>query len=152
MHNRASLILGVAIMICSGWAVYAASGWPWKAALFPMVIGIPVFCMAAAEVAWVLLGKNPAARAMDFQISSDLPGGLVIRRTLLAAAWMLGFFAVIVLVGFPVAVPLFVFLYLRLQGREGWLFSAIFSAIVWALFYAIFKWLLNLPFPAGWLF
>jgi len=152
MHNRASLILGVAIMICSGWAVYAASGWPWKAALFPMVIGIPVFCMAAAEVAWVLLGKNPAARAMDFQISSDLPEGLVIRRTLLAAAWMLGFFAVIVLVGFPVAVPLFVFLYLRLQGREGWLFSAIFSAIVWALFYAIFKWLLNLPFPAGWLF
>ena len=152
MHNRASLILGVAIMICSGWAVYAASGWPWKAALFPMVIGIPVFCMAAAEVAWVLLGKNTAARAMDFQISSDLPEGLVIRRTLLVAAWMLGFFAVIVLVGFPVAVPLFVFLYLRLQGREGWLFSAIFSAIVWALFYAIFKWLLNLPFPAGWLF
>lgn len=152
MHNKASLILGVAIMICSGWAVYAASGWPWKAALFPMVIGIPVFCMAAAEVAWVLFGSTSAARAMDFQISANLPERTVIRRTLLAAAWMLGFFAAIALVSFPVAVPLFVFLYLRLQGREPWLFSVAFSAVVWALFYVIFKWLLNLPFPAGWLF
>jgi hypothetical protein len=152
MHNKASLILAVAIMICSGGAVYAASGWPWKAALFPMVIGIPLFFMAAAEIGWVLFGPGAAARAMDFQISSELPEATVVRRTLVAVAWMLGFFAAIALASFPVAVPLFVFLYLRLQGREPWLFSAVFSAVVWALFYAIFKWLLNLPFPAGWLF
>jgi hypothetical protein len=151
MPDRASLILGVAIMICSGWAVYAASGWPWKAALFPMAIGIPLFCMAATEVAWVLFSSGKVERAMDFQISSNLPQATIIRRTLLAAAWMLGFFAAIVLVSFPVAVPVFVFLYLKLQGRESWLFSVAFSAAVWGLFYAIFKWLLNLPFPAGWL-
>ena len=151
MHNRASLALAVAIMLCSGGAVYAASGWPWKAALFPLVIGIPLFFMAAAEAAWVLFGRDKAARAMDFQIASDVPQATAVRRTLLAAAWMLGFFALIALVSFPVAVPLFVLLYLRLQGREPWLFSIVFSAAVWALFYAIFKWLLNLPFPAGWL-
>jgi hypothetical protein len=151
MHNKASLILALAIMICSGGAVYAASGWPWKAALFPMVIGIPLFFMAAAEAAWALFGSASAARAMDFQISSHVPERTAVRRTLLATAWMLGLFAVIALVGFPVAVPLFVLLYLRLQGREPWLFSALFSAAVAAVFYAIFKWLLNLPFPAGWL-
>ena len=151
MHNKASLMLGVAIMIGSGCAVYIASGWPWKAALFPIVIGIPVFCLAAAEVLWVLLGTASADPALDFRISSDLPARTIARRTLQAAAWMAGFFAAIALTGFPVAVPLFVFLYLRLQGGESWVSSLAFSAAVWGCFYAIFGWLLRLPFPAGWI-
>jgi hypothetical protein len=151
MHDRASLALGVIIMACSGWAVYAATAWPWKAALFPIAIGLPVFCLAAAEVGWVLFGSSKAERAMDFQMSADVPAPLAARRTAQAAAWMMGFFAVIALVGFPVAVPLFVLLYLRLQGREPWLFSIIFSAAVWGFFHAVFQRLLNLPFPQGWL-
>lgn len=138
MHSKASAALAAGIMLASGYAVLAAWAWPWKAALFPLAIGIPLFCLAAAELAWVLLGA--AARSED----RDL------RRTALAAAWIGGFFAAIVLFGFPVAVPLFVFLYLRLQGKEGWLFSAVFTAAVWAVFYALFDRLLHLPFPAGW--
>ena len=68
-----------------------------------------------------------------------------------SAAWIMGFFAAILLLGFPVAVPLFVFLYLVVQGKERWIFSAIFSGVVWALFYGLFDLLLHLPFPAGWL-
>lgn len=151
MHNKASLVLGVAIMIGSGCAVFVASGWPWKAALFPIVIGIPVFCLAAAEVLWVILGSASASPAMDLRMSSDLPARIIARRTLQAAAWMIGFFAAIALTGFPVAVPLFVFLYLRLQGRESWWKSLAFSALVWGCFYGIFDRLLHLPFPAGWI-
>ena len=40
MHNNASLALSVIIMIVAGYGVVAASAWPWKAALFPLVIGI----------------------------------------------------------------------------------------------------------------
>lgn len=152
MHDRASLVLGVAIMACSGWAVYAASGWPWKAALFPIAIGIPVFCLATAEVAWVLLGKDAAERASDFQMSTEVPAPLAARRTLIVVAWMLGFFAAIALIGFAAAVPAFVFLYLKLQGRESWTLSLTFSAVVWGFFYGLFEKLLHVPFPAGWLF
>jgi len=151
MHDKASLSLGVIIMACSGWAVYAATAWPWKAALFPIAIGVPVFCLAAAEVLWVLFGTATAERAMDFQMSADVPAPVANRRAALAAAWMIGFFAAIALVGFPVAVPLFVLLYLRLQGRESWLFSIVFSAAVWGFFHAVFQRLLNLPFPQGWI-
>ncbi|MBI3041382.1 MAG: tripartite tricarboxylate transporter TctB family protein [Betaproteobacteria bacterium] len=149
MGNRASLILGVGIMICAGAAVVIAMGWPWKAALFPIVIGIPVFCMAAAEVAWGLLGSGHRGEAMDFQLSEHVPPKIAIRRTLLAIAWMAGFFAAIVLAGFPLAVALVVFLYLKLQGRERWVISIGFTLILWAVFYAIFDRLLHLPFPAG---
>lgn len=150
MHSKATLLLGSVIMLISGWGVFTAMSWPWKAALFPIVIGIPVFCLAAAEVVWELFGSAPAGRAMDFQLSSHLPEDVARRRTLLTAGWMLGFLAAIVLAGFPIAVPLFVFLYLKVQGREGWGLSILLSLAVWGVFYGLFDRLLHIPFPAGW--
>jgi hypothetical protein len=151
MHSRASLALGLLIMSVSGYAVAAAWSWPWKASLFPLVIGIPVFCLAAVEVLWVLLGRTERGEAKDFQVSRELPEKEVLKRSAGASGWILGFFAAIVLLGFPLAVPLFVFLYLKLQAKEGWLFSAVFTAAVWAFFYGLFDRLLHLPFAAGWL-
>ena len=151
MPSKASLFLGIFIMVCSGGAVVIAMDWPWKAALFPIVIGIPVFCLATAEVAWVLFGAASRDQAVDFQLSTHLPEPIALRRTLQAAGWMLGFFGAIVLVSFPVAVPFFVFLYLKLQGREGWGLSLVFALVVWGLFYGLFDRMLHLPFPAGWI-
>jgi hypothetical protein len=142
MHKASSIGLSIAVMLAAGYAVFAASAWPSKAALFPLVIGIPLFCLAATELLWAFFGTdekhevaNPDAR----------------RRIGLAVAWMLAFLAAIALVGFPVAVPLFVFLYLKLQGGEGWALSIGLAAGVFALFYGLFDRLLHLPFPAGWL-
>lgn len=151
MHKNASLALSILIMLMSGYGVFAATAWPWKAALFPLVIGIPLFCLAAAEALWTLFGKPPvqAGEAKDFQLSIGKETG---RRTLIAAAWILGFFAAIVLLGFPIAVPLFVFLYLRLQGKESWLVCILMTGAIWGIFYGLFDALLHLPFPAGWLF
>jgi hypothetical protein len=152
MHRKASLALALGVMAVSGYGVIAAWFWPWKAALFPLVIGIPLFVLSATEAAWVLFGKTERAEVQDFQLARDVPEREVVRRSAGAAAWIVGFFAAIVLFGFAVAVPLFVFLYLRLQANEGWIFSAVLTAAVWALFYGLFDRLLHLPFPAGWAF
>ena len=150
MHNKASLALSVGIMIVSGYGVIAATAWPWKAALFPLVIGIPLFCLAAAEALWVFFGKEAArTEAKDFQLTT---GKDSMRRTAIAFGWMLAFFAAIVLLGFHIAVPLFMLLYLKIQGREGWVVSIVLTAAVWGIFYGLFESLLHLPFPAGWLF
>jgi hypothetical protein len=150
VHKKASLALSALIMIVSGYGVVAATAWPWKAALFPLVIGVPLFALAAAEALWTLFGTDPASEeARDFQLSM---GQDTLRRTLSAAGWIFAFFAAIVLLGFPIAVPLFVFLYLKLQGREGWGISIAITLGTWAVFYGLFDLLLHLPFPAGWLF
>jgi putative tricarboxylic transport membrane protein len=150
VHKNASLALSVLIMIMSGYGVIAATAWPWKAALFPLVIGIPLFCLAAAEALWTLFGSAPkeADEARDFQLSI---GKETVRRTLVAGGWILAFFAAIVLLGFQIAVPLFVFLYLKLQGRESWILAVVMTAAVWGVFYGLFELLLHLPFPTGWL-
>ena len=151
MERVASQILGIAVMVVSGAAIFIAMDWPLKAKLFPMVIGVPVFCMAAAEVAWGLLRPDARLAAMDFRLSEHLPARTAVRRTVVAISWMLGFLAGIALVGFVVAVPLMVFLYAKLQGREPWGLSIALAAGVWGLFYGVFDHLLHLPFPAGWI-
>ena len=151
MERLASRILGVAVMLASGAAVVIAMDWPVKAKLFPISIGVPVFCMAAAEVLWGLLRPDARAAAMDFRLSDHLPSKIAVRRTLAAIGWMLGFLMGIVLVGFPMAVPLVVFLYAKVQGRESWGLSLGLALGVWGLFYAVFDRLLHLPFPAGWI-
>jgi hypothetical protein len=149
VHKKASLVLSILIMLTSGYGVFAATAWPWKAALFPIVIGVPLFCLAAAEALWTLFGSSPQpGEARDFQLSI---GNDTVRRTLVAAGWIFGFFAAVVLLGFPVAVPLFVFLYLKLQGRESWVVSIAMTAAVSGVFYGLFDLMLHLPFPAGWL-
>ena len=150
MHNRASLALAILIMVLAGWGTLSALAWPWKAKLFPLVIGIPLFCLAAAEALWTVLGKRSERHAAaDFQLSTDQAPEVARRRTALAVAWTVGFFALIVLLGFQVAVPVLVFAYLKLQGKEGWIFTTVFTAAVWGFFYGLFDLLLHLPFPPG---
>ena len=73
MHRKASLALALGVMAVSGYAVIAAWFWPWKAALFPLVIGIPLFVLSATEAAWVLFGKTGRAEVQDFQLARDVP-------------------------------------------------------------------------------
>ena len=150
--DKASLALAVAILALTAWGIVSAFAWPLKAKLFPLVISIPMFCLAAAEAAWLLLGKTTGAAAADFKLSDDVAPEVARRRTMLAAAWIGGFFAAILLLGFPLAVALLLLAYLKVHAGRGWLFCAIFTAIVWGAFYGLFDLLLHLPFPVGWLF
>ncbi|HEX9398213.1 MAG TPA: tripartite tricarboxylate transporter TctB family protein [Burkholderiales bacterium] len=144
MHNRASLILSSAVALFAAWGLVSAMSWPLKAKLFPLVVGIPLLCLAIAEIIYSLRDKST-------EPPRDIPADVERHRSLVAAGWILAFFAAIVLLGFDIAVAVFVFLYLVIQGKERWIFSAIFAAATWALFYGLFDRLLHLPFPAGWL-
>lgn len=150
MPKAASLALSVGVMLLAGYGIFAATAWPWKAALFPLAIGIPLFCLAAVEALWTLLGRaEPRKNEMEVALTTEADAQ---RRILVAVAWMLGFLAAVVLLGFPIAVPLFLFLYLKLEGGEGWLLSIVVTLAVTAVFYGLFDALLHLPFAAGWLF
>jgi len=154
MHSKASLALAVAVMVVAGVGTIAALDWPWKAKLFPLVIGIPLFCLAAVEALLVLLAKERQSEPEGKDdVSLDTASAyLARRRGFVATGWILAFLALVVLLGFPLAVALFVFLYIKLQGGEGWIFTVVFTAAVWGAFYGLFDQLLHLPFPPGWLF
>lgn len=152
MRVKPSLLLSLCLMVLSAWAVFAAMAWPWKAALFPLVIGIPVFLLAAVEFSLTAFGPEASAQALavDFILSQHVDFKLAIRRTLAIFGWIIAFFLLILAFGFPAAIPAFVLLYLRAQAREGWLLSLTLAAVAWGFVYGLFVRLLNLPFPEGW--
>jgi hypothetical protein len=117
--------------------VYAALRWPPKAALFPLVMGIPLLVLALAQVLIELREPPPAAPA------------LARRRAYGVFAWMVTFIALVLLAGFPAAVPVFVLSYLVIAGRESWLLSTTLAAAAWAVFHLLFQRLLHFPFDAG---
>jgi TctA family transporter len=125
-----------------------------RAALFPMVLGIP--CLVLALLAFGQELFNTLRRAIGTtnppEITSSLEPRDIRRRALSIIAWTLGFFLTIWLLGFVIAVPVASFLYFKFAGGEKWPISILLSVAAWAFFYGLFDYLLHLPFPEGALF
>ena len=135
--------------------VITAADWPFKTALFPVAIGIPVFFMSLSEFFVNLLGKAQGqedAAGFDFKLSEgDTDSRTALRRTIRIFGWIFGFFFLILLIGFPLAIPLFFLVFYKKYGKETWKMAIALSAVAWASFYGLFVWLLNVPFREGWL-
>jgi len=131
-------VFSAALAAAAAYAVFTALRWPSKAALFPLVMGIPLLVLALAQM--VIELREP-------QRAEGPPGAA--RAALAILAWMAGFIALVLLIGFPLAVPLLIFAYLRIAGRESWLLSTALAVAAWGIFHLLFERLLHFPFEAG---
>ena len=138
MRLSGAAVFSLALAAVAAYAVYAALRWPPKAALFPLTMGIPLLVLALAQTLVEL--RDPSAGAQP---------PLARRRTLTMFAWMGTFIVLVVLAGFPIAVPLFVFSYLVMESREGVGLSVALAAAAWGVFHLLFERLLHFPFDAG---
>ena len=138
MRVSGAALFSLGLAAVAAYAVYYALRWPPKAAFFPLTTGIPLLVLALAQTLIEL--RDPAA-----------PGdSAAARRRIFALfAWMGTFVVLVVLAGFPFAVPLFVFFYLVLESREGWGLSIALAAAAWGVFHLLFERLLHFPFETG---
>ena len=148
--------MSLVLMIACVYGVIAATKWPMKTALFPIVVEIPVFFMALAVFIQEQMGKRTAKctrsdPVVDFKLSHSENQVLANQRTLNIVLWTLGFFVLILLLGFPLSVPIYFIAFLRFRCRESWRLTMVLSAIAWGFFYGLFVWLLNTPFMDGWI-
>jgi hypothetical protein len=126
------------LAVVAAYAVLAALRWPTKAALFPLAMGIPLLALALVQT--ILELRRPPEPGVP-------PGPQ--RRAYAVFAWMGGFIVLVLLCGFPMAVPIFVFLYLVMQSREKTGLSIVLAAAAWGAFYLLFLRLLHFPFEDG---
>jgi Tripartite tricarboxylate transporter TctB family len=130
-------LFGVGLAVVAAYAIYAALRWPPKAALFPLTMGIPLLVLALAQTVIELRDPPPPAA----------PAAR--RRTFAVFAWMASFIVLVLLAGFPIAVPIFVFSYLVMESRERWGLSIALAAAAWGVFHLLFERLLHFPFETG---
>ena len=133
--------------------VYMAQDWRLQARLYPYAIGIPMLILAIVQVILDLKGvkakQSSDATPMDFQFTKDVDPIIARKRAITMFAWLIGFFLLIWLVGFPIGIAVMMFTYLKFQGRESWTLSILLTVIAWLCFWGLFVRLLHLPFPDG---
>lgn len=156
-----SFLFSLALALGATWALWETWGWPIKTALYPRAVGIPLLLLAAAESFLSLRHEEDAAapaslsaaktskEIMEVVFAAEVPEPEARRRTALTVIWLVGFLLAVFLVGFPRAIPLFVFAYLKGAGREGWVPSLLLTIVAWAIFQVLFVRLLHLPFADG---
>lgn len=150
MRLKPESLLSLVVAAAAAAALVLTEPWGIKTALYPRTIAVPLLVLALTEFVFSLR-ERPAARgqAMDFALSESVEPEVALRRTVGIFAWILGFFAAIVLLGFPIAVPLFVFAYLRGAAKAPWVLTLVLVAVAWGVFDGLFVRLLHLPFPTG---
>ena len=136
--------------------VYLAQDWRMQARLYPWAVGIPMVIFAFVQVILDLKGvkakpsdDGAPPTPMDFQFTKDVDPATAKKRAIVMFSWLFGFFALIWLLGFPIAIPLMMFAYFKFQGGESWVLSITLTIIAWIFFYGLFVKLLTLPFPEG---
>lgn len=139
------LLFGLAVLAAASAALWQAQAWPFLTRLFPNVLGITLATLLALflvhrSIAWVRLGSGSGGFRPEELVT--------VRRTGAIVGWMLGFGALVWLVGFPVGSPLAAMIYMRTTGREGWTPTLVMVVAIAAVMVLLER-LGGLPFPEG---
>ena len=149
-------ILALAVMFAAG--VVTAREWPGKTALFPTLIGVAGCVIAVILSLWTGIrgGEDKApdgpGGAADLYLDVNLRSGEALKRTFFICFWLMGIFAGTWLLGQLIALPLFVFLYLKVGSDEGWFLSLGLTAGAIAFLYGVFDQVIHASWYEGELF
>jgi hypothetical protein len=151
MKHHGRIIFSLFLITVAGYAIYSASHWSFKTGFFPLAIAIPLLLLALTQLALELFGAPEAAaeRAVEAEFSNAVSPAEARGRALATFFWIALFVSLVYLVSFSVAVPLFLFLYLRLQSKVSWSSCIVLTLLTWGAFYAIFERLIKLQFAPG---
>ncbi len=145
------LLIIFAVAIASGW------GWPDIAKIMPVyVAAMPGLFMIVIQIyreatGWET-GRSTTSIDMDESGENQLDEATARKRTLAFFAWFIGGALGIWLIGIVYALPLLVFLYALLQGKEKWLTSLIIGGCAYLVIWGLFEYMLETRWPSGILF
>jgi len=140
--------------------VGAVIGWDWPniAKIMPVyVAAIPGIILVLVQLYRELIGwegRRRGAGGMDMDEVSDvqLDRQTELKRTWGYFAWFIGGALGIWLLGLVIALPLLVFLYTLIEGKEKWYIALIATACTYALVWGLFEYMLETRWPPGILF
>ena len=140
-------------------AVWWGWEWPYIAKMMPIyVAAIPGLVLGVIQLFREASGSE-ARRAeqaqgveMDDTTKVELDEKTELRRTLTYFAWFIGGAAGIWLLGIVITLPLLVFLYMLVEGREKLKPTLAMTALTYGLIWGLFEYMLEMRWPPGLLF
>ena len=147
MKTVAQLTFNLLIIVALSIALYVSRNWPSATALFPHVIGFPLLALSVVSlILWLVRARRELANLKRGIAPSDRS---FVVNAMSIFGWLASFALAIWVLGFPIAVPLFVFLYMKLHGKLSWLTCVVFTAVTTAFVVLVFGWLFRVIWPRG---
>ncbi len=150
---KPQIVFDLLVLLFFAILVWEAREWKLQARLYPWAIGFPMLFLGAIHLGLDLKGgrkKNPSgATPVDIQFAKGIDPVLARWRAINIFLWIFGFITGVWLVGFSISIPVVIFLYLKMQAREGWALSVVLTGAGWLLYWGLFDRILHLPFPEG---
>ena len=140
------LAIAAALLLAAGLATWTAYSYTRSSGLFPIFAGWLFVALVATEIFVQLRGLRHAATGTD-DAAALQPRALL--HELRGPAWLGSLLLAIWLAGFLVAIPAFLFSFLRLAAKQPAGYSALIAAAMTACVYVVFAWLLEYRLFAG---
>jgi hypothetical protein len=151
------------MLIVFGYLLMEASSWNFSAKIVPMIVGSLGFAFVAISLLNEVSrretepnpdlrkgAKNEVEKKIHMDLDSDtghLPILTVAKRGIIFFGWLLAFMASMATIGLIPTVPLFVVLYMRLEGPEPWKLVVPQAIGLTVFIWFLFDQLLTIPWP-----
>jgi hypothetical protein len=150
-----SLVFAIFVAGIVAMSLVTSVEWSFATRLFPWAMGIPALILCAVQLflevrkAQGVAAEDDNSGVMDLTVDRAVPLAQVVRRGGNIFAWIFGLFASIMLIGFVITAPLFIWLYLTIQAREKWWISLLCTAVIVVFLLGLFHFILRVPWPHG---
>ncbi|MBY5775154.1 tripartite tricarboxylate transporter permease [Rhizobium leguminosarum] len=150
----------LAIIVLVGWMTLQSIEWQWGAKIGPLSVGVLTLLFGAISIVTqvfirsVLEAREAAGIVqegihMDMDMDySDIGHRTMLKRSGIFFGYLVLFLTLMASIGLIPTIPLFVALYMRLEGREPWPLVLGQAITITLLIYFIFDYLLHIPWPA----
>ena len=136
------------VILMTAVGMYLAGGWNSTTGLFPRAIGYPMIVLVLVILAMDIKkdrnhkGETEAVKKDDGFASLNL-------RVLRYFGWLTGFALLAWGVGITYTIPVYIFGYMKVEGKFGWLKSAIYAVIAAAFIHILFVQVFRVGWPKG---
>ncbi len=127
-------------MLVFGYSIVSSSGWPDSTRIFIWVVSLPGFLISLIELLKILSAKRKKSKDGMMDVG---------KKELTSYAWMSGFIAAIWLLGLEIALPLYSFLYLKIEGGRPLWVCFVFAATAYVLIFVFAAKIIGSFWPAG---
>jgi uncharacterized membrane protein len=146
-------IFALALTLWFGYVAWGALRFPYLAKMLPLSIGVCLFVLGIVNLVQqvVITSRNTAKDGGGFaDLSTDwkIPIELVWRRFFIYFAMILLLYGLIWLIGYPLTMTLFIFVFYRFFAGASWL-AAVIAGLAGLSFLALTSHLLSMQWPEG---
>lgn len=133
------------IMIAA--CLYIAKDWNSETALFPRVVGFPMLVLMIAILAVDM--KKGRRQDKDGEADDNVEFITMTGRMVKYFAWLIGFLVLTWAIGIEYTIPIYIFSYMKIEGKYGWLKCGIYALATTAFITILFEYVFLVAWPEG---